>query len=183
MLARARQYFFDGKYSEGQQFVREQLLAPVIEPRSYQPLGDLRLTFDRVDEITNYRRDLNLDEAIATTSYDARGVTYIREVFASRADDVIIVHLAASQPGKISCSISLDRPDARTATREDGTLLLHGQAAHGTNHYGVVFEAHLRPVVTGGQVMPGDKVIRIARADEVTLVLAAATALLASLLR
>ncbi len=42
-------------------------MSSAIEPRSYQPLGDLMLDCDLPGEVDAYRRDLNLDDAIATT--------------------------------------------------------------------------------------------------------------------
>jgi alpha-L-fucosidase 2 len=175
VLARARQLIFDGKYSEGQDLVRRQLLSAAIEPRGYQTLGDLKITFDQTNEISHYHRELNLDNAVATTSYEAGGVTFTREVFASGADDVIVVRLSASQPGNISCAVSLSRPDAEVATQGSDTLVLHGQAAHGNTHKGVKFDAHLRAVAAGGSIQMETNRLRIAKADAVTLVLAAAT--------
>jgi alpha-L-fucosidase 2 len=175
VLAQARQLIFDGKYSEGQDLVRRQLLSAAVEPRGYQTLGDLKITFDQTNETSRYRRELNLDTAVATTSYEAGGVTFTREVFASGADDVIVVHLSASQPGKISCAVSLSRPDAEPATQGTNTLVLHGQAAHGTTHKGVKFDAHLRVDAVGGSIQMETNRLRIAKADAVTLVLAAAT--------
>jgi alpha-L-fucosidase 2 len=50
--------------------------------------------------VENYRRDLNLDTAVATTTFTANGVKFTREVFSSPVDQVIVVHLTADQPGQ-----------------------------------------------------------------------------------
>lgn len=44
-IAAARRSFFEGRPAEGEAIIREQVMAPRISPRSYQPLGDLRFTF------------------------------------------------------------------------------------------------------------------------------------------
>ena len=75
----------------------------------YLTLGSLKLLGGQAFEQTsNYRRELNLGNAICTTTYTDKlnGVTYIREVFASQADNAIIVHLNASKKGKLEFSLS-----------------------------------------------------------------------------
>jgi alpha-L-fucosidase 2 len=175
ILAEARQLFFAGKFSEGQEVIRKQLLPPPIEPRSYQPLGDLKIVFNNSTNATNYRRSLNLDDGIATTTYDVDGVTFREEVLVSRTADVIVVQLSANRPGAVACTLSLARPDAEVMVRGKDTLVIRGQAAHGSSHKGVKFEAHLRVIAKGGTTDSGTNTIRIAGADTVTLVLAAAT--------
>ena len=175
IIAQARQLFFDGKYSEGEQLIGRQLLPPPIEPRSYQPLGDLRLEFDHGPDVTDYRRALDLDTAIAHTTYKSGGVTFTREVFVSRPYDLVVVRLSADQPAKISCRVSLARPDATIAAQGRDTLVLRGQASHGAEHKGVRFEAHLRAALEGGKLEPGQNSLRIQNANAVTLLLSAAT--------
>jgi hypothetical protein len=98
VLEQARRLFFDGNYVEGEDLVRRQLLSSDVPAPSYQPLGELRLNWDTPAEIRHYRRDLNLDQGVATTRYEADGVAYTREVFASRANDVIVIHISAAKP-------------------------------------------------------------------------------------
>ncbi len=107
ILARARELFFQGQFAQGEQVIQRELLVPVIEPRSYQTLGDLRLSFDHVGTVTNYRRELDLDTAVATTRYESGGVTFVREVLASRTHDVLVIRLAASAPGALSFRVRL----------------------------------------------------------------------------
>jgi alpha-L-fucosidase 2 len=175
VLAQARQLFFDGRYAEGQSLVQKQIMSPVIEPRSYQPLGDLNLDFDSAEPAQAFRRELNLDTAVATTTWRSAGVTYQREVLASGADDVILVRISADKPGKISGVVSLARQDAVVSGKGKDTLVLRGQAAHGTNHPGVKFESHLRAIASGGKAEVQTNILRIAQADSVVLILSAAT--------
>ena len=55
--------------------------------------------------MSNYRRELNLGNALATTRYECQGVSYERTVFASLTDDVIIVRLSASKKGALSFDV------------------------------------------------------------------------------
>ena len=52
----------------------------------YQTLGDLVLRFETSGEPTEYRRELDLDTAIARVSFRAGGTQFTREVFASAVD-------------------------------------------------------------------------------------------------
>ena len=175
LLAQARRMFFEGRFAEGEQLIARQFVVPVIEPRSYQTLGDLKLTFDHTDVVMNYRRSLDLDTAVAATTYQADGVTYTRQVLAQRTKDVIIVRLTADRPGRLSFAASLTRPDAAVSARGSDTLVLTGQAAHGDKNKGVNFGTHLRAYAEGGQVSAEGDRITIKKAHAVTLFLAAAT--------
>ena len=67
--------------------------------QKYLSLGDLKLSFNYKSKSapTNYRRELSLAEAVNTTSFDIDGVHYERSVFASLADNVVVVQISASK--------------------------------------------------------------------------------------
>ena len=66
---------------------------------SYQVLGNLWLSFTDATNapIENYRRELDLDQAVARVRFTRGGVTFIREMFASAPDQVMVLHLSASR--------------------------------------------------------------------------------------
>ena len=76
----------------------------------FLPLGSLKLKFDYDSdaEPVNYRRELNLGNALNTTTYEVDGVKYVRTVFASQADNVIIVRLETSKKGELEFDMSFD---------------------------------------------------------------------------
>ena len=67
--------------------------------QSYQTLGDLRLTFDHEEPISDYRRELDLDSGIVRVSYKAGNVRITREIFASHPDQAIVMRVSADRPG------------------------------------------------------------------------------------
>ena len=71
----------------------------------FLPLGSLKLAFDHTD-VTDFRRELNLGDALATTSYIYKDVKYERTVFASQADNVIIVRIKADKKRALSFGIA-----------------------------------------------------------------------------
>ncbi|MBN1845462.1 MAG: glycoside hydrolase family 95 protein [Sedimentisphaerales bacterium] len=175
-LVEARKLFFAGQYAEGQSLVQRQVMAPRISPRSYQTLGDLHLLFDHPQEAGRYRRQLDLDTAIATTRYAIGQTTYVREVFSSPVDQVLVVHLAADSPKSLSLTVALDRPaDFEVSAVSPNRLIMTGQATHDGKQKGVHFACRLAAQIQAGHITVQDKILRIAEADEVTLLLAAAT--------
>ena len=74
---------------------------------NYEPLGDLLLNFDHGANAQSYRRDLDLDGAIAGVQYEVDGIQYRRELFASMPDNVIVLRITASKPRAIACAIRM----------------------------------------------------------------------------
>jgi len=73
---------------------------------SYLPLGDINIRYQLKDTVfSNYYRDLNIDDAIATTRFTIAGVTYARQVISSAADQVIVIRLTASKTGQLNFKI------------------------------------------------------------------------------
>ena len=96
----------------------------------YQTLGNLHLAFSGESNtpVENYRRELDLSDAVAKLKFSRGGVTYSREMFASAPDQVMVLHLTADRAQAISFDAQLDRPE-RFATTGDGEngLLMTGQ--------------------------------------------------------
>ncbi|MNH90673.1 hypothetical protein D3C73_432170 [compost metagenome] len=79
----------------------------------YQVLGNLMLAFDGqtdLNAVQNYRRELDLDKAMAKTSYELKGVRYSREYWTSFADDLGVIRLQSSKKGQISWKSRLTVP-------------------------------------------------------------------------
>lgn len=74
---------------------------------AYQNFGSLFIETPNISTASNYRRELDLENALAKVSYISDGVTYTREYFASYPDDAVVVHLTASENGKINVNLTL----------------------------------------------------------------------------
>src|SRR4029079_12210042 len=93
---------------------RGKFLSDPVRQKPYQPFGDLRFHFFNHENATDYRRELDLDSAIARTTYRVDEVTYKREVFASYPDRAIVVHLAADHHGRLNFTLTLDSPQTNS---------------------------------------------------------------------
>jgi alpha-L-fucosidase 2 len=97
-------------------------------------------------------------------------------VFASAPDQVMIVHLAADRPGRVSLEVGLDRPaDYAVEVLGADTLRMFGRASQKGEHRGVRYETRLTARLKRGEITSGGDRLVVRRADAVTLLVAAAT--------
>ncbi len=116
----------------------------------------------------NYRRQLDLNNAVTDLQFDRDGITYKREMFVSAPAQAMILKLSASKPGKISFTTSLDRPVRfQTVASTENELLMTGQLDNGTDGKGVRYAARVRILNHGGEVTAQDNALVVSNADEV----------------
>ncbi|MEX0312902.1 MAG: alkaline phosphatase [Allomuricauda sp.] len=172
-LKQIRNLLFEGKYAEAEKIYGEQVLTPRLpsNTNTYQTLGDIILKFDGIENVTNYYRDLNLNNATSTTSYKADNVDFKRTVFSTAADNALILKTTASEPGKINCTIGLSRPgDGEKVVAQDNLLIM---TQHLSNGKGVKYETRLQVINKSGSLEVINNQIRVKDADELELRLVA----------
>ena len=176
-LPKARSLIFAGKYDAAFSLISSNMMAIPVRQMPYQTVGDLFLTFPTNAAIENYRRDLNLDTAVASVSYTANGVNFKREIFSSPVDQVIVVRLTASKPGQISLTAGMNTPQAATMNTEaPDTLVMSGVNGEAYGIPGALkFQTRVRVIARGGKISIGISSLTITSADSVTLLIAAAT--------
>jgi len=177
-LPRVRDLIWAGKYKEAQDLADDVLVARPQRQMSYQPIGDLMLLFQGIENSQSYHRSLDLDGAVASTRFKVRAVTHLREVIASAPDRVIAIRLSTDAPaGSVNVNIALSTPqDAEIVVEGDDTLVMRGigPAQHGVPG-GIRFETRVRVKRVGGRQTNGRDGIRIEDAQEVVLLVATAT--------
>ena len=174
-LPEARRLIFEGKYAEAQKIMQREFMGPRLI-RSYQTLGDLRLRFGDKMQVTDYRRQLDLDTATVTVKYQLGDATFTREVFSSPVDQCIVVRLSCDKPAQITFDASLWRPeDYAVETVAPDRIVMKGQATMEGEHKGVNFEARLKIIPEGGKLTATDEGLRLENADAATILIAAAT--------
>ena len=75
---------------------------------SYQPAGDLYIEVEHGPRDPGYRRELDLDKALATVTYKSLHKLFTREVMAHLTEDLILVRLRADG-APFTCTLWLDR--------------------------------------------------------------------------
>jgi alpha-L-fucosidase 2 len=126
-LPQIRQLLWEGKQKEAEDLAMRELMSVPVRQKAYQPFGDVGLSFPEHTNASNYRRELDLDSAVAKVSYEAGGVNYEREIFASHPDQVIVWRVVANKPGKLNFAVNFTSPHKLKATviRKPDLLILH----------------------------------------------------------
>lgn len=178
-IHKARELLFAGKSEEAEQLVQEKVLSPHTGPRSYQPFGDVwlhDLGASNAEAISEYRRELDLDTAVATVSYLQAGARHYREAFSSVNDQVLVIRWHTDGQSEINTRIDLTRgEDTLAVVKNEDCLMLAAQAAHGSTHLGVKFTGLLKAVAEGGTVKPDKGTLLVSGATVLTLYLAIRT--------
>lgn len=183
VLPQIRQLLFEGNYKEAQRLTYQNLLCKGLgslrgtgangDFGCYQTFGNLHLTFPNDGNVQNYRRELDLNTAIARVSYSIDDTQYTREYFISAPDQICVVHITSNQPGKISVTARLSREENASVNEEGpNTLVMTGQLSPPT---GLIFLAKLHCIAQNGTLRTMNNQLIIDKADSVTLLLAANT--------
>ena len=181
-LAEVRRLLFTGHELEATELASKSMLGQPSVIQSYQPLADLWLDMPGLDAVSDYRRELDLDSAVATTTFTHSGTRYVREVFVSAVDQVIVLHLGCDRKGGLNVRLRLSRSQeaiCSTDPAHPNALVVRGQIAAiepklGENR-GLRFEGRLEVDAPGAKLRGDGDTLVVEGADELTLRLAAAT--------
>jgi alpha-L-fucosidase 2 len=172
-LPKIRKLLFEGHYAEAQDLAQRDMMGDKKVESSYQTLGDLWLDLNHGNHsINNYKRELDLEIAIAKVSYEMQGIQFIREIFSSAPDQVIVVRLTADKTKSISLNLHVSRPGNKASIKNDNETLWMRE--HVNNGVGVKLTSAFK-VLTDGIVNASDTSIDVKNADAVTIFISAAT--------
>ena len=184
-LPEIRRLIFAGKWQDAQDLVNAKFLGIPTPELPYQTVGSLTLDFPAPEAVSEYRRELDLDTAIARTQYTANGVHFTRECFISAVHQVLVMRLTADKPGQISFTASLDSPqksgagvleDSNAKLLRGDSIALHGISSDANGVAGSVkFHALARAKTEGGSVRVENDRLIVSGADAVTLVVSVGT--------
>jgi alpha-L-fucosidase 2 len=136
----------------------------------YQMLGSVFINLPGHETVTDYRRDLDLGDALAHVSYSANGVKFSREYFCSHADGVLVIRLTADKPGSYTGSIELNDSHGATIIANKNNLTDAGALTNGLK-----YETQLIAVNSGGSLQTNGSSLAFTNCDSLTLVVAAGT--------
>ncbi|MDR0566336.1 MAG: glycoside hydrolase family 95 protein [Prevotellaceae bacterium] len=206
-LPKIRELLFGGRNDEAQQLMYETFVCGGEGSRegyrrpygSYQLLGNLTLSYlyenGQDAAATGYRRELSLENAIATVSFKKGGHVYTREAFTSFSSDVALIRLTASGNKALSFRVGLSRPERYAVAHDRGDLRLYGRLYEGDAYSpaarsgkdkpsaaekegkGVRYGARLRVLLPDGGLLSvvGDTALAVEKASEAIIVVGMAT--------
>jgi alpha-L-fucosidase 2 len=173
-LGRLRELLFQGKQKEAEDLAMKEFMSIPLRQKAYQAFGDIVLNFPTVKEgsVSGYRRDLNLDTAIASVEYVHEGITFRREAFASLPAGAILIYLSTSKPAQLSFQAALKcAHDGAEVTASPGEITMAGRVAGSA----IRFEARLAVRIEGGSQEAREGTITVRDADSALLILSGAT--------
>jgi alpha-L-fucosidase 2 len=129
---------------------------------NYQNFGELTIDFKHADDtsVTTYRRNLNLAQSIETVDYQAGGVHYHTEAFASHPADILIFRYTADKPNAFTGDIKvIDAHGAPTECIGPKSVTLGADSLsrasftmHGTLNNGLRYASQVRMSTDGGSL-------------------------------
>ena len=123
LLPEVRKLIFDGKEEEAANIINQNFF-PGPHGMRFLPMANLHIHLKGEGKTEAYLRELDLQKALAHTTFVVNGVKYERTVFASMADGVIVCHIKASQKGRLALDIKLDAPFEHQTETTGNTILL-----------------------------------------------------------
>ncbi|MCL2043151.1 MAG: glycoside hydrolase family 95 protein [Treponema sp.] len=161
-------------------------------PHGVNNFAEVYLDFGHDEgSVSEYYRDLVLNDATAHVKYNFQGISYEREYLTSYPDGVLAVKLTASEKGSLSFTLRAQTPYLKpfgtngTSGRgiennigktgvveaKGNTITLSGEM----EHYGISYEGQIQVIAQGGKLQAVDGSIKIEAADSVVVLLAAGT--------
>ena len=175
-FTKIRELFKARKNSEAGPLVQK-MLGRALNYGTNLPAGYLLLKQGGTDgDVGDYRRELDLEKALAKVSFTADGVRFSREVLASHPDGVVALRLSADRPGSIGFKLRYAtwRFPFTTTVQGKDTLVINGHAfenKHSDGKSGVSFRAVIRVLPEGGAVTSGQASLSVVGADAVTVLI------------
>lgn len=183
-LGEIRKLLFENKNKEAQDLMYKTFTclgkgsADTSAYGSYQTFGNIQVEFsypNDSDTISDYRRVLNLNNALSTTSYRKGKIIYNREYFTSFSDDIGVIKYTASLAKALNLTISLNRDENYEVSVQGNTLSIYGQMTDNVKNEGMKYFGQIKVINKGGTLVRGSKNIQIQNADEVILLVSLAT--------
>ena len=168
-----RDLLWKGKQKEAEALALEKFMGVPIRQQKYQPFGDLWLMFPRHETPLNYRRELDISNAICRTTYSVNDTTFIREYLASYPHNVIAIKVSSDKKKALTFDISLSslHEEASLIATSDGLIDLNvkvkGGALYGT--------ARIKVSLKGGKISVSGNKLHIEKATEAVIYLVATT--------
>jgi alpha-L-fucosidase 2 len=172
-LGKIRELIWQGKQEEAEKLAFEEFMSVPLRQQKYQPFGDLWLTFPGHENVTGYRRELDLSNAVCKTSYEADGITFTREYIASYPDNLIAINLTCSKKKALTFDVSLTALHEGFSAIPDknGTVCLNVRVKDGVLHGTAI----IKTIVKGGEISVSGSKLHVEKADEAMIGLSAAT--------
>ncbi|MEN8128007.1 MAG: glycoside hydrolase family 95 protein, partial [Planctomycetota bacterium] len=125
--------------------------------------------------VENYRRELNLEEAIHRLTYKKDGTTYHREYFSSYPDNVMVLRFTADRKGAYNGQIDMRCAHGSESIAEGKTISFSGINESQVPEFRRNYEARMQVLNEGGKVRAEGNKLILDKVDSFTILLTAGT--------
>lgn len=158
----------NGKYNDANSLVGRYLIGG--GEAKYQKVGALRLNLGH-ENVSNYSRTLDMNDAVARTEYTANGKKYTRETFVSYPDQVMVTRITCDSPKSVSLTAGYDGLlNGNVTTDGNDTLIANG---HGDKDLwidgAVYYSSRSKVIPDGGSISAGSGKVSVSGADSVVI--------------
>lgn len=182
-LGEIRKLLFEKKNKEAQDLMYKTFTclgkgSAGIDYGRFENFGNLFVDFhypDTTSYVTDYRRTLDINNAVSVNTFNKGDITYHREYFTSFTDDIGLIKYTSTQNGSLNIDISLQRDDNYETYASGNILYMFGQLKAGVGKEGMKYMGMVKVLNKNGSLSATDKTIKIKDADEVTLIVSMAT--------
>ena len=165
-LPELRRLLMAGKFAEAERFADAHMMARPRFQMTYQSAGWIFIETRHRPDVGTYRRELNLNEAVASVDYCHHGVHYRREVIASAPDNVIGIRMwtEGGEPFDSDISYDIEQPFVPEIDAARGEITCRGRnrAEYGVPS-GLDWTVRLRVVPDSGEMSVYDGGLRLSQ--------------------
>lgn len=172
-LAKTRNLMNQGKYHEANWILANELKEQGYHSRfsTPLPLADLKLKMPVKHGFSNYRRILDMETGEISVKWEEKKTTYQRDLFVSRADNIIVYRLQGTEPLDCDLSLTLHDQDHSMKNEYEKSLTVNAQDQflyYAVGHQnGTDFGAVMRLINQGGTIAAVDQNLLVHNADQV----------------
>lgn len=165
---------FEGKYIDAEKLVDTKVLNTRLAwgENAYQMLGNLFIETPELDSVLHYKRALDINKSIATTTFESNGIGFKREYFSSFPDKAMVYKYTADTDGEINISTWVERNEQTKISVSENRIEF---SEHVGNGHGVKFNAIVAIETKGGTTKVENGKLLIVNANEVIIKIVAAT--------
>ena len=174
-LNEIRNLIFQGKVGDAENLIAQHYMTSQHGMR-YLTLGSACFDFKYpAGNVSDYSRELDIDNALSSVSYNIDDVTYHREVIAPIGSDVIIMRLKADKKASLNFTLGYDAPENSVIKVSGNSMTVK---IPGMEHEGI--EPGLTAIcklnlISDGKIRGNQNSLTISNATEATVYISAAT--------
>lgn len=167
-LDEMRKCFFANDYDKLHDLAGRYMVGRAEKFGTHIPVGDLNLHFNHSQQYTQYRRSLDLEDAIVRVEYMVGDTLYQREIFCSNPAQVMVMKLKADKPAAISFDLSLSL-NKKANIGIIGKQIVFSGSTESVEPLGVDYTGIIHVENVGGICGFNENTLHVDGADEVIL--------------